>query len=580
MIKRILSALLCLALSWPLWSPADRRWFDLASNLLRSHGHQSAPVVLVGLDEATEKAFPEPLALWHRHLGGVFEALAVAQPLAVGVDINLPMRSFDDVMPGGDAALLRGILRLRQTCPLILGITVDEGGRPRPVHAPFQTAAGAEGTGFVLWERDPDSVVRRFTEHFNGSPEAVPTLSGRLARALGHPVRDGWLDYRGAPPVPYVPLHLVEAWGREGKTEALRRTFQGKAVLIGSVLPFVDRHYQAVDINGWGEENQRLAPGALLHVQALRNHLEGGPLRAVPAWLPFALALGCTALGACFATRPRLGVLALLGGWLLVGVLALGLQWRGVFFGPSAGAAGLLAGFGVLAGWEAVEKLRERRRLRSVFGGYVSPVILKEILAGRIHAGLKGQRVELCVLFSDVRGFTTLSEGREPEDIIALLNRYFDRMAPAIHAHGGTVVSYMGDGIMAHFGHPEPMANPCLSAFGAAKAMLAALAELNAEWLNEGLPELKIGIGLHAGAAVVGHLGSRERHEYTAIGDTVNVASRVEGLTKEAGFPLLVTEAVAARLPVEAGLVLLGAKPIKGHSPMAVFGWEPPGEPC
>lgn len=578
MLLRIASALLCLGLSWPLWMAADRRWFDLSSSLLRAHGRQNAPVVLVGLDEATETAFPEPIALWHRHLGNAFEALAMAQPLAVGVDLNLPMRSFDEVAPGGDAALLRGILHLRRTCPLVLGITVDEGGNPRPLHAPFQTAAGAEGTGLVLWERDPDAVVRRFTEHFNGSPEGVPTLSGRMARALGHPVREGWLDYRGASPVPYVPLHRVEAWWRDGNTEDLRKTFQGKAVLIGSVLPFVDRHYQAVDLNGWGEENQRLAPGVLLHVQALRNHLEGGPLREVPIWVPLSLAIGSTALGGILATRPRSGSLALGGGLILLVALSLGLQWKGVFLGPSASLAGLLLGSTVSAGWEALEKLRERRRLRSVFGGYVSPVILKEILAGRIHADLKGQRVELCVLFSDVRGFTTLSEGREPEEIITLLNRYFDRMAPVIHAHGGTVVSYMGDGIMAHFGHPEHIGNPCLSAFEAAKAMLKALAELNAELRREGLPDLRIGVGLHAGTAVVGHLGSRERHEYTAIGDTVNVASRVEGLTKDAGLPLLVTEAVAARLPADAGLVPLGAKPIKGHSPMAVFGWEPARE--
>jgi adenylate cyclase len=177
------------------------------------------------------------------------------------------------------------------------------------------------------------------------------------------------------------------------------------------------------------------------------------------------------------------------------------------------------------------------------------------------------------VLFSDVRGFTTLSEGRRPEEIVAILNRYFQRMVPAIHAHGGTLDSYMGDGIMAHFGHPASLREPCAAAFEASRAMLGELDTLNRELTVEGLAELRIGIGLHAGPAVVGYLGSRERHEYTAIGDTVNVASRVEGLTKEAGYPLVVTEAVAERLGPDAGLLPLGPRVIKGHSSMTVFGW-------
>ena len=234
-----------------------------------------------------------------------------------------------------------------------------------------------------------------------------------------------------------------------------------------------------------------------------------------------------------------------------------------------------MSGYLTRAGWDTVNRQKEAARLKRVFGGYVSPLILKEILAGRIDPGLDGERAFLCVLFSDVRGYTTLSEGREPEAIIGVLNRYFDRMAPEIHAFGGSVDSYMGDGIMAHFGHPDPVKNPCQSAFDASLAMLKALEELNRELASEGLPELKIGIGLHAGEAVVGHIGSKERHEYTAIGDTVNVASRVEGLTKDAGHPLLVTEAVAERLTDRDILIPLGPRAIKGHTPMPVFGWSP-----
>ena len=574
--------------SWPFWAGLvgllavltpfsaglDRQAFDLLSQQLRGR-HEEPSVVLIGIDEATERHFREPHALWHHHLGAALEALAATRPKAVGVDINLPDRSFDEVQPGGDAALLKGIVLLRRSCPLVLGVTVQGDGSLRPIHAPFQTAAGPDGLGLVQWPVDPDGVVRRFTERFAGHQAAEPTLAGQLARALGRTVNDGWLDYRRAAPVPYVPLWQVVAWQRSGRTEELQRLFAGKVVLVGSVLPFVDRHFQVVDLNGWGEDSRRFAPGVLLHVQALRNLLGQGLLKEVPGSVVLALTALGALLGSWLGRRVRLGGLAL--GLALAGLTAgvAGVFLRGAFLPPALPVAGLVSGYLVRVVWGTVRRQRESARLKRVFGGNVSPLILKEILAGRIDPGLDGERAFLCVLFSDVRGFTTLSEGREPEAIIGVLNRYFDRMAPAIHAFGGSVDSYMGDGIMAHFGHPGGVANPCQAAFKAAQAMLVALEAFNRELAAEGHPELRIGIGLHAGDAVVGYIGSRERHEYTAMGDTVNVASRVEGLTKEAGHPLVVTEAVAERLDGPVALVPLGPRLIKGHTPMSVYGWSP-----
>jgi adenylate cyclase len=346
-------------------------------------------------------------------------------------------------------------------------------------------------------------------------------------------------------------------------------------VMVGSVLPFVDRHFQVVDLNGWGEDNRRFAPGVLLHVQAIRNLLGSGPLGEVPRPAVIALTLLCLLAGAFLGQRELLGGAALALALALVGAAAAGCFLMGTFLPPILPGSGLVSGYLARVVWDTVHRQRESARLKRVFGGYVSPPILKEILAGRIDPGLGGERAFLCVLFSDVRGYTTLSEGLEPEAIIGVLNRYFDRMAPRIHAFGGSVDSYMGDGIMAHFGHPGSVENPCQAAFEASRSMLAALKELNRELAAEGHPELRIGIGLHAGEAVVGHIGSKERHEYTAIGDTVNVASRVEGLTKEAGHPLVVTEAVAERLDGRETLVPLGPRALKGHTPLPVFGWSP-----
>jgi len=194
-------------------------------------------------------------------------------------------------------------------------------------------------------------------------------------------------------------------------------------------------------------------------------------------------------------------------------------------------------------------------------------------MAGTLSPHLGGERRFLCVLFSDIRGFTTRSEAMSPEAGISLLNRYFERVVEVVHAQGGAVVNFMGDGIMAIFGAPKPLANPCAAGFAAAKAMQEAVVRFNEELAREGLEPIEIGVGLHAGDAVVGNMGATIRNDYTAIGDVPNVASRVEGLTKTIGFRVACTADVASALGNPAELTRVGSQPIKGHTPVDVFGW-------
>jgi adenylate cyclase len=226
------------------------------------------------------------------------------------------------------------------------------------------------------------------------------------------------------------------------------------------------------------------------------------------------------------------------------------------------------------AGYHAWLGLREKRWLRAAFTGWVSPAVLREILAGRLAPGLKGVRRDVCVMFCDIRQFTHLSESLPPEQVTALLNRYFNHMAEAIHQRGGTIDKFIGDGIMAFFGAPQESADPCRDAFAAAQEMLQALARFNRELASEGRAGLAFGIGLHYGPAVIGYVGAVERYEYTAIGDTVNTASRIEGLTKELRWPVLLSRAVADRVDAGAGLTPLGEHAVKGRAAVEVFGWR------
>ncbi|MGI9316539.1 MAG: adenylate/guanylate cyclase domain-containing protein, partial [bacterium] len=200
------------------------------------------------------------------------------------------------------------------------------------------------------------------------------------------------------------------------------------------------------------------------------------------------------------------------------------------------------------------------------------PPVLSSILKGEISAGHKGEVRRVCVLFSDIRAFTARSENQSPQVIISLLNRYFEQMVDCVHCYDGTVDKFIGDGLMAFFGAPNSLDNSAQYALNAATTMLDRLDVLNQELRNEGVEPLNVGIGLHFGDVVVGHVGSSGRHEYTAIGDTVNVASRLEDLTRDLGYPILLSEDFHNALGENIHCTELGYQSLKGHSGMKVFG--------
>jgi adenylate cyclase len=214
----------------------------------------------------------------------------------------------------------------------------------------------------------------------------------------------------------------------------------------------------------------------------------------------------------------------------------------------------------------------DRLRLQQSFAGQVSPAVMKEMLAGGLSPGLGGQQADVCVLFSDVRDFTTLSENMPAQLVTNVLQRYFDRMVHAVHRFDGTVDKFIGDGMMVLFGAPRKSSDPCGDAVQCALEMMKELDQLNVEFEREGLPTLIIGIGINYGTVTVGNIGSSERHNYSAIGDAVNVVARVEGLTKELGRKIIITDAVTSRLGGRFHFDPLGAHKVKGHSPVTVWG--------
>jgi class 3 adenylate cyclase len=551
----------------------DRKLLDAQFRLLRAWFPRPAAreVVVVGIDEETTKNFPEPITLWHRHLGQFLSAMAQAKPAVVGIDLVLPDRSFESVLAGSDRALMQGMLEARRAYPLVIALTVDETGKPRRIHPPFLGLAGPDGAGYALFPVDADGVVRRFDERLSTKAEPIPTLVGQMARRLELQPRAGWIDYSRGERFRYVPLQRVMQWHEAGDRASLERAFGGKPVLLGTMLPFTDRLSTPVALDA-SEPNSRETFGVLVQAQALRNLVDRGLLARVPAPAIAGLAALAALLWFVSASAPKL-----IAAFVVFILASLAASLAAIMHGWFLPVAAPLA-TGTLAlvarnGGELLAKLRERARLRASFSGYVSPAVMDAILSGGIRPELGGAKKFVCVLFSDIRGYTTRSERMTPEQVIAFLNRYFEQMVARIHERGGSVTSFMGDGIMAVFGAPKPLDNPCLEAFEAARAMLRYVAELN-QSRPEGEAPLDIGIGLHAGEAVIGHVGSSQRHDYTAIGDVTNVASRLESLTKEAGYRVILSRTVFAALGSPQELVALGPMSIKGHTPVEVHGYD------
>ena len=561
-----------LAFESPLEEP-ELRALDVLFAIRRSES-QPPPaerVVVVGIDDRSVASIAEPVGLWHGYLARFLESLRVARPAVVAFDVVMPDRSFEGVAPGLDRELLRALISTRTAFPTVLGITIDNKGMPRRIHPAFLSAAGTT-PGFVNWPVDPDGVIRRFDERLGDNFETIATLTGEAARLLGkHPV-PGYIDYGLGPTLGYVSFADVLAAGQRGDAAWLQKQFAGKAVLLGMVTPFTDPVRVPVRLAAW-DVPLRDTPGVLVHAQALRTFLAGTSVGRADEKLVALLAFACALTGLFATTLWRAGFIAVaLAIALPVGAYA---ALRSGTFLPFVWplVAGL-AGVALMQGVEIALRLHERRRLRTTFGGAVSPAVMQQILAGRINPQQGGVSQEVCVLFSDIRGYTTLSEGKSPAQIVALLNRYFDRMVDAIHAEGGTVVSFMGDGIMAMFGAPQALANHCEAGFKAAVKMLEGVREFNRELEAEGIAPIGIGVGLHVGEAVVGHIGSRTRHDYTAIGDVTNVASRLESSTKEMGFRIVVSREVADRLPDRSALTHLGPVALKGHTPVDAYGYE------
>jgi adenylate cyclase len=423
--------------------------------------------------------------------------------------------------------------------------------------------AVAAGEGLVNVSTDQDSIVRGLPLVVRAGDADVPSMAlaavaryTRRPRVLDAPP-DGQRVYAAGRVIPVIGANrlLVNFLGPPSSpdgdgpfdilplVDALDGTFdharlQDKIVLIAVTLPNLDEHATPTTSGTrmWGAEVLANAIETLVQ----QRYLTPAPVLVTVA-LMFGLALLAAVLVAvAHPLSATGGTLAAAVVYLIAAMVAVD---NGLLLNVVYPPATLVLALGVTLAYRVLSEQAEQRMLRQVMGVYLSPSVSQWVLHEPDRLRLGGETRTMSVLFSDVRGFTTLSEAMEPQALVALLNEYMTAMTEIIFRHDGVLDKYIGDAVMAFWNAPLEQPDHAQRASAAALEMVARLGDLQSEWRSRGIPALELGIGINTGPMVVGNMGSRQRMAYTVLGDAVNVAARLEGLSKLYGTRVVISEA-------------------------------------
>ncbi len=315
-------------------------------------------------------------------------------------------------------------------------------------------------------------------------------------------------------------------------------------------------------------------PGIQLHASMTDSILAGrfirpiSPGRRLATLFTIAIAIGLLSAFLPFTAAAAASV-ALLAGWTLITVVAFrGGLWLYLVRPLASGGLALFVG----TAYQYFVEGREKRKVSKLFGRYVSRDVYAQLMDNPDLAELGGARRDMTVLFSDIRGFTSVTERGDPEELVAQLNEYFSRMVAIVFRHHGTVDKFVGDMVMALFGAPLDDPDHADHAVAAAVEMVMGLRELNREWAARGMAQLDIGVGVNSGDMIAGNIGSSAIMSYTVIGDNVNLGSRLESLNKEYKTRIIISDATRTRLKTLHETRPLGDVVVKGKSrAVAIF---------
>ncbi len=552
---------------------------------LRGPQAPNSNIVIVAIDDTSLNWVNQPWPWRRTQIADMVNWLNQAGASVIGLDIDF----FDPAAnPADDQALAQALAASKASVsvnqivptPQFTGLTNNQ---PIPV---LQKSLSSYGITEIV--RDKDAITRAVTgyEEYNGTvyynwsfqiarlflgvnPPSNPSPSGLTFNGKVVPLNnaDKLLVNFAGPSGTYIHTYSAAFLTLGDYPPEL---FRNKIVLIGSTSQTLQDFYPTPF------SSSTPTPGVEIVANTVATILAGNYLRQAPPWTTIGLVI-LAAIAAWFIsriTRPSIAFLVLVGG--LVGYFFVESE---VFaqlrleFAVVTPATMLFLGVVVPSLDQAVTQELEKRRVRNLFGRFISPDMVNQLIDTQ-NLDTLNRRSEVTILFSDIRSFTTFSEKLTPEEVVSLLNPYLSAMTNVIHKHGGTVDKYEGDAIVAFFGEPIHYADHARRAVEAALEMRTVLYELNRQWISEGRSKegFETGIGLNTGQVFVGLLGSEQRMNYTIIGDNANLAARLQDQTKEFGWPILISESTYKQVQTEFVAEFADSRLVKGKTePVGIY---------
>jgi class 3 adenylate cyclase/CHASE2 domain-containing sensor protein len=583
--------------------------YDLSLTVTnRRPGSKDEPVAVIALDRdslASDEIAPLPRVflspVWAKIVNGLTEANA----RAIGFDIIFAYSAgrFPGLEGQYDRDFLTALMRARGHVVLAR----SAGSYPAPpfvaaVFDPKVDAGKAEPSalGYAELAPDSDGVFRRVASQ-------VETADGRPLLTLAASL----ISHAQGPAMPQqvllAPWHPLEAMPTYRAVDVLRclerdpamirQVFAGKVVLVGTTLPEEDRkrspdrfmpppvppHVNGdqsgadqcrLDRLGASDPQSGTSPGMFIHAAAVEAIFTGNLIRSVPvagrAAAAATMAVGGAALG--FSLSPALGALAvavlivvcLAGAPLLLGF--------GLWFAPVLPVLAAIVSLGIAYVMRFVIEDRRRRRVQNAFGHYLAPAIVDQLTDSDTPLRLGGEERDVTVMFADLSGFTALSGKVGPTELMAVTNSYLGIIVAAVEATGGYIDKFIGDAVMGIWGAPAPEPDHAALAARAALKAVADVMRAKAQADAAGRPGYAVKIGLNSGRAVVGNVGAERRYNYTAVGETVNIAARLESVPGDYACRIVIGPATAAAIKDRFVLNELDWVKVKGKDqPLAVY---------
>ena len=604
-----------------VFSRIESASFDHRVAVYRSDVEIHSDVVVVLIDDASLQAMDEKIGRWPWPRSAYVDLLdyfSLGGAHSLALDILFTEQQTSDSNNRDDQLLIMATRRAGNTVHSMQLLDSSLTGVKRPLPANFSGRFALSSTaftgsvygdfllpiedlylasrdvGYLELTPDRDGVYRRlrlFNQSLGG--EVYPALS--VAMIMGLFTDEKTIFYReneaeiGDLKIPLdgnanllvnpygivKPISVVDIFDsmqqiRSGITPDVDPAqFEGKLVLLGASAIGLD------DVKATAMS--AASPGVVIHASTVSNILNRDFLKVSPPYLlVIVLLLMCSLATAIAIFLSRLLLLTFIATSVLVTLyisivyISFGLNYvipmSPVIF---ATVLTLLISYG----WRSWKENDAKQKIRKMLGQYVSPAVLTEVIDNQedLHAEI-GSTENLSILFSDIRGFTNISENMEASKVVDLLNIYFSDMTEIIFHHKGTLDKFIGDAIMAFWGAPIKNADHPQQALRSAVEMVRKLRGTNERLLEKGYPEISIGIGIHSGEVVLGNIGSDKKLDYTIIGDSVNLASRLEGLTKNYGSPVLISETSFESLRAEIPCLLVDRVRVKGkEKPITLY---------